>query len=807
MRARADLRSRLASVIVLTLATGIVGATAMTAFAAARRTDTAYTRFRQATNEPEAIAAGCPAGLFPPLDMHKVDALPMVSHTDPFVLINPVGALLADGKTPVFGDQDPFEAGLIMPTSADVSPALRVMAGRMPERADEVAVSWGPGYDHANVGDTIILRMLSSKVTPADVFSGGKPPPGAFEPDLPVTVTGIILSPNDIGGDDSTVVAPEAFNEQHRDAAFACDARAVHLRNGIDDLPRFGIAMSQIKRDAFFFDVSQEATLVARSTHLRAIVMRLFGWLVIVAGLLVLGQALNRRTVLGSTEDPILRALGMSRGQITRVALVTGAIVGLGGAVIAVAVSIAASPFAITGLARFLDPDQGVRIDLFVVVAGAVAITLVAVALTAIPAWRLARAAGSPGGAVEYAGSGRPSRTASLVAALGFPPSAVAGWRLALEPGHGRTAVPVRSAVAGLALTVAAMVAAFGFAASMRHFVDTPELWGITMNYGTGSPFSGDLFQKAANEVLRGNPAFSDLSFGNFQNSVYLTAGEKSQSVNTWAISPVQGSNVVPTMLEGRWPERDDEIALGSTTLSRLGVDVGDTVHVLVGPHEADMRIVGVPVFPDLGFGPGFGQGAGMTLEGFRQFYPTAYVSLVFGRFAPDADITATVDTLNQTLKPLGAAFHVGDLDKSGSSAKDASRSQDVPLVLASLFTISAFATLVHVLITSVRRRRRDLAILQTIGFRRRQIMGTVAWQAAALALVGLLFGLPLGVLAGRLGWSLFATNLGVVSVPIVAWAPVIAIVPATIVVAVLISLGPAIAARRSRPGEVLRAE
>jgi ABC-type antimicrobial peptide transport system permease subunit len=85
--------------------------------------------------------------------------------------------------------------------------------------------------------------------------------------------------------------------------------------------------------------------------------------------------------------------------------------------------------------------------------------------------------------------------------------------------------------------------------------------------------------------------------------------------------------------------------------------------------------------------------------------------------------------------------------------------------------------------------------------------MSTVAWQAAALALVGLLFGLPLGVLAGRLGWSLFASNLGVVSVPVVAWAPVIAIVPATIVVAVLISLGPAIAARRSRPGEVLRAE
>jgi ABC-type lipoprotein release transport system permease subunit len=808
MRARADLRSRLASVIVLTLATGIVGGAAMTAFAAARRTDSAYARFRQITNEPDAIAAGCRRGLFPPLDLSKVDALPMVSHTDSFVLINPVGALLADGRTPVFGDQDAFEAGLVMPAPTGAfTPSLRLMAGRLPERADEVALSWGPTYDHANIGDTIILRMLSPKVSPDDVFSGGKPPPGAFEPDLRMTVTGIILSPNDIAGDDSTILATQAFSQAHPHPAFACDARAVHLTNGIADLPAFGFGMSQIKRNAFYFDVSQESTLIARSTHLRAIVMRLFAWLVIVAGLLVLGQALIRRTVLGSTEDPILRALGMSRGQITRVAVVTGAIVGIGGAAVAAAVSILASPFAVTGMAEFLDADQGPRLDLFVVVVGTLAIVLVAIALTGIPAWRVAAARGNVTGAVEYAGAGRTSRTATVVATLGFPPSAVAGWRLALEPGHGRTAIPVRSAVAGLALTVAAMIAAFGFAASMRHFVGTPALWGITMNYGTGSPFSGDLFQKAANKVLRGNPAFSDLSFGNFENSVYVTRGGTSLTVNTWAISPVQGANVVPTMLEGRWPANDDEIALGATTLSRLGLAVGDTVHVEVGTHQADMQIVGKPVFPDLGFGPGFGQGAGMTLEGFRRFYPAAFVSLALGRFAPGVDINTTVDTLNETLRPLGAAFHPGDLDRSGQSAQDASRSQDVPLVLASLFTLSALATLVHVLITSVRRRRKDLAILRTLGFKRRQVASAVAWQSAVLAMSALVIGVPVGVLLGRLGWSLFATNLGVVSVPVIAWIPVLAAIPVTIMVAVLVSIGPALAARRTKPAMVLRAE
>jgi ABC-type antimicrobial peptide transport system permease subunit len=70
-----------------------------------------------------------------------------------------------------------------------------------------------------------------------------------------------------------------------------------------------------------------------------------------------------------------------------------------------------------------------------------------------------------------------------------------------------------------------------------------------------------------------------------------------------------------------------------------------------------------------------------------------------------------------------------------------------------------------------------------------------------------LVIGVPVGVLLGRLGWSLFATNLGVVSVPVIAWIPVLAAIPVTIMVAVLVSIGPALAARRTKPAMVLRAE
>jgi hypothetical protein len=432
----------------------------------------------------------------------------------------------------------------------------------------------------------------------------------------------------------------------------------------------------------------------------------------------------------------------------------------------------------------------------------------VSLLLVGVPAWRLAAGRSGVAGAVELSGSGRPSRIAAAFASIGLPITAVAGARLALEPGHGRTATPVRSAVAGLALTVAAMIAAFGFAASMKHFVETPALWGVTADFGTGNPFAGDLFAKRALPLIEHSAGFSDMTVGNFQNSVYLTAPDGSKiAANVWGLTPVKGQPVVPTLLAGRWPERDDEIALGAVTLRQLDAQIGDVVHGSAGAHGVDLTIVGEPVFPDFGFGPGFGQGAGMTFEGLKTFYPDTQLGLAIGRFAPGVNQAEVLAPINPTLQQMGAAFHPGDLSVLGDSTKEAQRSQDVPLALASLFTLSALATLVHVLITSVRRRRKDLAILRTLGFKRRQVATAVAWQSVVLAVVALVIGVPAGVLVGRLGWSLFATNLGVVSVPVVAWVPVLAAIPVTILAAVLISIGPALAARRTKPAMVLRAE
>jgi len=50
------------------------------------------------------------------------------------------------------------------------------------------------------------------------------------------------------------------------------------------------------------------------------------------------------------------------------------------------------------------------------------------------------------------------------------------GVRMAFEPGHGRAAVPVRSALAGTIVAVTSVVATLVFGASLIHLVSTPRL-------------------------------------------------------------------------------------------------------------------------------------------------------------------------------------------------------------------------------------------------------------------------------------------------------------------------------------------
>jgi predicted lysophospholipase L1 biosynthesis ABC-type transport system permease subunit len=129
------------------------------------------------------------------------------------------------------------------------------------------------------------------------------------------------------------------------------------------------------------------------------------------------------------------------------------------------------------------------------------------------------------------------------------------------------------------------------------------------------------------------------------------------------------------------------------------------------------------------------------------------------------------------------------------------------PVILAGLLALLAVIAVGHALVTSVRRRRREIALLKTIGFGRWQVSATVAWQATTLAVVGLVVGIPIGVLIGREVWGRVANSLGVATV---ATMPALALVltgVGAIALVNLIAFFPGRSAARTRPAVALREE
>ena len=86
----------------------------------------------------------------------------------------------------------------------------------------------------------------------------------------------------------------------------------------------------------------------------------------------------------------------MSPRQLAAVSLARAAVVTIAGAVIAVAVAIAASPLMPVGAARLAEPRSGPEANLAILGAGFAAVILLPVLAVAPSAWRAARRAGQP---------------------------------------------------------------------------------------------------------------------------------------------------------------------------------------------------------------------------------------------------------------------------------------------------------------------------------------------------------------------------------------------------------------------------
>jgi hypothetical protein len=358
-------------------------------------------------------------------------------------------------------------------------------------------------------------------------------------------------------------------------------------------------------------------------------------------------------------------------------------------------------------------------------------------------------------------------------------------------------------------LGVTAITATAAFGTSLDHLLSHPVLYGQGYDASFSvSPAGSD--GVALLDRLERQPGLAAVTVG-----YAVAATIDGRNVHTLVGQALRGP-VVLEATEGHIPAAPGQVALGSATMRQLGVHLGSLVTLGgLGRRAEPARVVGGVVLPAAGGTSSFGTGAVVAISavpgGRCPPGPAGNTCLVnvVSTAGGSALVRAAPGPAGQrALNGLIAAYPADvNYPPTPTALLDFGQGINFPLVFGVVVAAFGVATLTHLLVVGVTRRRRETGLLKTLGFVRRQVALSVSWQTTTVAAMGLVVGVPLGLAVGRLAWRAFATYLGVQVVPVVDTGVIVALCLATLVVANLLAVVPALMAARTRPMTLLRVE
>ncbi|MFL6204229.1 MAG: FtsX-like permease family protein [Acidimicrobiales bacterium] len=778
---RADLRRRAASLVVLALVVGLGGGVAIAAVAGARRTTTSWDRLRAAEGPADAfIFAQLFDGPVTPEELATVRSIPgaKVAGSNIVVLMPGLMGLERSG-----------DAGLVVASdeeSLHLAVRARHLEGRLPSprHPDEVAVNEAIAQQlDLDVGDHVTLRTAGLDVLEACTES----PRCELEeaPPLEARVSGIVRQSGDLDSDAFNKYLAYAgpgmaglLTEQHPQLVFVADVfldPTTSPERFVDELQarlpeRFGSEIA----DPASASVHQALRVEAQSLLALALIAAVAG---LAAG--VLGFA--RHLAAGSDDHRTLEALGVTRRERTAALLCGGLVAILGGVLFACLVAVAGSVVLPVGLARRAEPDPGFDVDGAALTLGALVMALTLLAPFAWLAWRRA------GSALARL----PDRTMRPVAPLPLAPALGVGLALPGSRRRGLTTGALVSVVVAVAMGVGATVLTSSNA----------DLQADARLYGQPWEASISVAPEAEEDFAEALSAREELSAVAVARGgeVQLAVGDD-QPVPAVGFDRIRGDMPL-VVLDGREPRAPDEVAVGSALLDREHLGVGDTVETGAGDP---LRIVGRAIVPIVG-GDFPDDSLLLTLDGFdahasRDVEGEAPESVVTFRAAPGEDVD---DLLAGRLGD--AALLLGAKAREPSDVDNLKGIGGLPLAVGALTAALAGLALAHALLVSERRTRTELATLRALGMAKRDPGVVLLAAGAAIAVLGVVIGVPLGIVVGRTLWGVIAASVVVADHPVVGWADISIAIAVTAGVTAVAASTPSRRARRMRLGAVLR--
>jgi hypothetical protein len=848
-RFRATMGRRWGAHLSLVLLIGLVGGIGMGALSGARRTQSSFTTFLASTNPSNLNVTvfggtGNGGGAPPSYSLSATQAIGRLSGVKHVEAAIPIGAApLGPDGAPRLGAINEIQPVASVNGLFFEQDRLAVTAGRManPDRPDEVVMApLAARLLGFHVGQVIPYGIYTSAQQALPGFGTSSVPPHRR---VVVTLVGLVQVSNAIVQDDidqfpTFVFFTPALGKEIVADAGQGSAGAITYglqldrgnKNDVATVEREFAGAAPPGNTYGFHAIAPVKAKVDRTIKPLAIALGVFGGVAALAALLIAVQLVSRLLRDDDEDLQVLRALGAGPSTIVADGLI-GILGSIGvGSLFAAAVAVALSPLSPLGPVRPVYPGSVFAFDWTVLGIG------IAVLVGGLGAIALALAyRGAPHRAVRRSSAAArgTSKVVDAVASIGLPPPAVVGVRFALEPGRGRTAVPVRSALLGSILAVALVVATLTFGSGLQSLVSRPALYGWNFSYllnasNTTPPQTLSLLDHDPDVV----------AWEGYDYNIVVVDGQSLPFLIQHDSSTVK-ERLSPPILTGHAVTGKDQIVLGAATLRQLHKHVGDTVVVTYGSPDSPVYIpptrlvvVGTATMPAVGYSSVIddhtSMGTGALISGAA--LPTAFQqalsssdptlngpNLVFVRLHDGVPVPAGLAGLQRIAKAANNTFAANPGANGYSvSVVGVQRPAEIvnyrtmgatPALLASALAAGAIASLGLTLAASVRRRRRDLALLKTLGFTQGQLAQAVAWQASVAAVIGIVIGVPLGIAVGRWLWTLFARQIYAVPQPTVPVVSTVLVALGALVLANVVAALPGRGAARTPTALLLRAE
>jgi ABC-type lipoprotein release transport system permease subunit len=780
--------------LVAALLVMLVGGGVLSTLAAGRRTQSAYQRLVDETRVTNGFAMLAPD---PDAQQGQIDAIAGMPEVDGWshVQLVPARVLTKEAGPDSFigvaigKDQrvrnDVERVHIVEGRAADPDAPFEVVLGEA--RADVVGVK---------VGDDLPLATFTQKQVEKDLSQGRFPTPAGQE--ITLRVVGLERGPRQIIADqesenDITPLTPAFSRTVSPLPGYFADALIFRVPDE-RDIPR---VIRRINNTAELKEAGVEFTTgrrVVDATDLVARALYAFALVSAICGTIALALLFARRISANLADDETLAAMGLTRaerGAAAVLELVPAIFLGAVGALVAALIVSYWMPF---GFAGRVEPHPGFDADWVVLFPGALALFAGSVLLTVAVASRTI-------GVVRPAPRRVPLATRLAEAARARPATA-AGLRMALERGRGARAVPVGMALAGAVLVIVGVTGALTFGASLRRMIDEPRARGFSWDVEVTIP-------PEAQQVL-----VDDTDIAHLTAVAHETLTIDDVTVDARGLETLRGAP--PDMvLEGRAPAAVDEIALGRQSLREMDADVGDVVHVVGVSGTFERRVVGIAVFGGMDDDPALGEGAMLTMASLEEIVREPGADPGSGLeghgdgefavgYAPGVDATAATARLNERLNPDGYGT---DAPKTPVELRRLQDVRGLPAALAIFIGVLGVIAIGYAFVTAVQRRRADLAMHKALGMTRAGVRAIVLIQATTTVLIGVLVGVPLGLLLARLVWRVQVDNLGARFVVVAPALLLAGVCLAALVLANVSSLLPARRAVRMRAATVLRTE